>query len=141
MPKGEGQLRDLSGQTFGRWTVVRFERYGAFRPVPPSRRGRAKQGDRPAYWRCRCECGTEKEVDGLLLRAGRSTQCHACKLRADHEAGRLVAHTARLTKPVWDRVCKTCGKTFVGTARQQYCGKACRPKPKKKRVTMTHPCG
>ena len=57
MPRG--QLRDLTGQTFGRWTVIRFERFGPFRPVPPSRVGRANRGGRAVYWWCRCECVTE----------------------------------------------------------------------------------
>jgi len=53
---------DLTGQTFGRWTVLEFK-------------GQAK-------WLCRCSCGTEKVVGGSSLRRGNSTSC-GCFQRED----------------------------------------------------------
>ncbi len=134
MPK----FTDLSGRVFGRWTVLRYHRHGDPKPIPPSRKKISKQGLRAVYWWCRCECGIEKEVEGHKLKLGRSKQCHACKARGDHEAGRLANHTARLSQPVWDRRCKWCGSDFIGTARQQYCE---RHRTAKSRQIVTHPCG
>lgn len=53
---------DLTGKTFGRWTVVEFL-------------GQAK-------WLCRCSCGAEKAVGGANLRRGISTSC-GCFMRED----------------------------------------------------------
>lgn len=60
MPK----LRDLTGETFGRWVVKsRANNY------------RDKSGRSCTAWNCVCECGTEKTVLGNSLKSGRSTSC------------------------------------------------------------------
>jgi len=53
--------RDLTGQTFGRWTVL---------SKAESRKGQA-------YWNCKCSCPkqTEKAVCGMNLINGKSTSC------------------------------------------------------------------
>lgn len=52
-------LIDITGETFGRWTpLYRVEMDGV-----------------DTYWRCRCECGTEKNVNGASLRYGRTMSC------------------------------------------------------------------
>ena len=51
MPK----LRDLSGERFGRWTVIKR----AKRPE-----GRIKKA---AYWLCKCDCGNEKVLISSCL--------------------------------------------------------------------------
>jgi hypothetical protein len=61
---------DLSGKTFGRWTVLHYV-------------GKA-------YWQCRCECGTEKQVDGTSLRRGDSESC-GC-LRLELQSQRAKTH-------------------------------------------------
>jgi hypothetical protein len=53
-------LIDISGQTFGRWTVLYRAKSG---------------GHRDAYWRCRCACGNESAVQGKSLRRGDSESC------------------------------------------------------------------
>lgn len=54
-----GKLVDLTGRTFGRWTVLkRNQTIGV-----------------QIYWTCRCECGTEREVAGVSLRFERSLSC------------------------------------------------------------------
>ena len=50
---------DLTGQMFGRWTVLQYDR--------------TKNGE--AYWLCKCTCGTVRSVNGYHLRSGRSTSC------------------------------------------------------------------
>lgn len=53
--------QDLTGKTFGRWTVI---------ARAPSR-GATKK----ARWYCRCSCGTERDVAGVSLRRGFSKSC------------------------------------------------------------------
>lgn len=52
--------RDLSGEKFSQWTVLRLS------------------GDRPhrkTYWICRCECGKESSVPERSLKIGHSRGC------------------------------------------------------------------
>ena len=56
MPK----IRDLTGQTFGKLTVVSFT-------------GRDKSGK--LTWLCKCECGNEKTVIGGSLTSGNTKSC------------------------------------------------------------------
>lgn len=58
--KKSTKLIDLTGQRFGRWLV---ESYAGGRP----------QGG--ARWLCRCDCGSERAVDGVALRSGKSASC------------------------------------------------------------------
>lgn len=52
-------LIDLTGQHYGRWTVL-------YRV--PNKNGNT-------YWHCRCDCGTEKDVNASNLRRGLTTSC------------------------------------------------------------------
>jgi hypothetical protein len=65
-PKGwtHPLLRDLTGQRFGRLVV---EAPAAFR-----------SGCR--WWRCRCDCGTVKEIRGPVLNRGEAKSC-GCRKR------------------------------------------------------------
>lgn len=56
---------DLTGKTFGRWTVLR---------VDPVNSGMGSG----RYWICRCECGRTKSVRSGVLVRGESTQCRFC---------------------------------------------------------------
>jgi hypothetical protein len=59
-----GKIRtDLTGQVFGRWTVLR--------PLPMS-------PNRNYKWLCRCDCGKEKEVWTNSLTSGQSKGCPQC---------------------------------------------------------------
>lgn len=55
---------DLAGKRYGRWLVLAHNE---------TRSG-------VLFWQCRCDCGTEKMVNGLSLRDGRSTSC-GCRKR------------------------------------------------------------
>lgn len=68
------KLIDLTGQRFGRWTVIEKD--------PESHRCRTIHPyiDKPTLstfskWRCRCDCGTERSVIGINLTSGRSRSC------------------------------------------------------------------
>lgn len=54
-----GRVIDLTGQRFGKWTVLSF----------------AYTKNRAAYWNCKCDCGTEKIVSANSLRRGSSKSC------------------------------------------------------------------
>jgi hypothetical protein len=69
MPK----ILDLTGQTFGRLTVI--EQNGVLR------KARA--------WRCRCECGNEVTVPNPYLRTGDTKSC-GCLQRDRYAAGSLA---------------------------------------------------
>lgn len=52
---------DLTGQVFGKWTVL-------YRANKVATNG-------AIYWHCRCECGRQKDVLGQSLRLGHSLSC------------------------------------------------------------------
>lgn len=71
---------DMIGQRFGRWVVI-------------------EQAERPeyiaataAFYLCRCDCGTERVLNGRSLRTGDSRSC-GC-LRADLNRERIKRETA-----------------------------------------------
>lgn len=66
-----GRKVDRTGQTFGRWTVLRETKERAGRRV---------------FWDCICICGVEKSVDGNSLQNGNSRSC-GC-LAADEKSNR-----------------------------------------------------
>ncbi len=58
--KNKRQARDLSGETFGRWTVL-------------ERANRNEQGH--FYYWCLCECGFKGRIIGYSLKSGKSKSC------------------------------------------------------------------
>ena len=56
---------DLTGQTFGAWTVIR-------RDSAVKRKGQAR-------WLCRCACGAERTVRSCSLRTGETRSCGCLK--------------------------------------------------------------
>ncbi len=56
-------IRNLVGEQFGRWTVIE----------------RAEKRNGMSVWRCRCECGTEKEVYQKHLLSGATKSCGCYK--------------------------------------------------------------
>ena len=61
MKKVRSDLIDLTGKRFGKYTVLEY--VGKYR------------------WRCRCDCGNEKDILGQSLRRGESNQCNECRLK------------------------------------------------------------
>lgn len=66
------QAIDLSGQRFGRWTVLN------------------RASGRQSYWNCVCDCGTERQVFLGALRSGKSQSC-GC-LKSQQVAARSLKH-------------------------------------------------
>lgn len=58
------KIIDLTGKTFGRWTVSKL----------------SHQVGKVLYWSCVCECGTERAVFGADLKRGGSKSC-GCLMR------------------------------------------------------------
>ena len=54
-----GYYKDIKGQRFGRLTVIKYDH----------------TKNHLAYWKCLCECGNEKVVDGFSLRSGHTQSC------------------------------------------------------------------
>jgi len=55
-----GKIIDLTGQRFGRLTVIEFAK---------------KTKDRQFMWKCKCDCGNEVDVRGYSLRSGKTKSC------------------------------------------------------------------
>lgn len=71
---------DITGQTFGRWTVLHRH---------PSEK-------KSAQWLCRCSCGTERVVFGFMLRNGKSSSCGCAS--AKNLTGQRFGHLVVLSK-------------------------------------------
>ncbi|MBR5460641.1 MAG: hypothetical protein IKV53_07195 [Clostridia bacterium] len=68
MPK----MIDLTGQKFGRWTVIG--------PAPCPKTTKFKE----PHWLCKCSCGESKIVRGSNLRNGRTQSCGCLKKQNKH---------------------------------------------------------
>jgi hypothetical protein len=75
-----GSVFDIRGEVFGTWTVL---------DLPYIRR------NRHTFWNCRCTCGVERQIDGNILRSGRSLGCFACG-RKKLEASAFLAYFRQL---------------------------------------------
>jgi len=69
--QGQSNLKDLTGQKFGRLTVLK-----------------RSKGDRSgsAIWTCKCECGTERDFCSADLLSGGSTSCGCFRGLPDDQA-------------------------------------------------------
>jgi hypothetical protein len=84
-----GQIRDLTGQTFGRLTAIRVVGFTRQK----TRNGKWRSGG--AIWECDCECGNTKEIRGGSLtarsHATKSCGCLARELAAARLRGKYAA--------------------------------------------------
>lgn len=89
-----GAFLDLTGQRFGRWTVLRrADHNNQFNKV---------------LWVCRCDCGNEAEVPAATLRNGTSQSC-GCR-QADISSARMIKHGQSTTRlyHIWAAMKKRC---------------------------------
>lgn len=84
---------DLGGQRFDKWLVV-----------PGTCRIRKNAKSNTTFWRCVCDCGTEREVDAGSLRRGQSKNC-GCG-----HPGRIHGGTGTLAYNSWNSMRQRCGK-------------------------------
>lgn len=73
-------VHDLTGQRFGNLSVIEFS---GFKNYP------AKSDRRAAYFRCKCDCGGEKEILGVSLKTGNTSSC-GCGLGVKSREGSLL---------------------------------------------------
>lgn len=87
---------DLTGQTFGLWTVIE-------RIYDPARQKRT-------LWSCRCQCGTVAVVDGGDLREGGSRGCYPCRGHQGAPAthGHTRGYQRSRTYRAWDAMLWRC---------------------------------
>jgi hypothetical protein len=100
------RLIDLTGQTYGRLTVLR----------------RAPSTYRRTLWRCRCSCGKLSTVDGTKLRSGYTRSCGCLRLEPKPVNDLTGRQFGKLTvlRPVapngqharWEALC-ACGAKLV----------------------------
>ena len=69
------RVKDLTGQRFGRWAVLRYAGLNT---------------RRKALWLCKCDCGTARIVESSNLCAGTSQNC-GC-IRCEKTAARSITH-------------------------------------------------
>ena len=115
MAKSALKTDNLTGQTFGRWTVLG--------PGDKNAKGEQK-------WLCQCECGSQRQVLGRSLRSGGSLSCGCLrveKLRqsiAHDLTGKIfgdltvlgVAEHQRANGGTWWRCLCSCGREYETTA-------------------------
>lgn len=92
-------LVDLSGNQIGYWTVLR----------------RAENKGGHAQWFCRCKCGNEKVIVGIVLRDRRSQSCgclhrESCIARSTKHGNSERGKVTR-TYRVWQGMIKRCTNT------------------------------
>jgi hypothetical protein len=80
------RMIDLTGTTFNRWTVV-------------SRAANTAAGQ--AQWRCRCDCGTERELKSIVIRRGISQSCGCLKIERIIERTTTHGHAANGMTPTY----------------------------------------
>lgn len=89
---------EIIGKNFGRWTVISS---AETRETP--------SGSKKAYWKCKCSCGTEKEVraEHLLRLKTKSCGCH----KSEKAAQQQTTHGGRdlLIYGVWTQMLQRCG--------------------------------
>jgi hypothetical protein len=100
--KMDNRIKDITGQTFGKWTVIEYVE------------ARGKR----AFWLCVCSCGKERLVSGVKLRRGDSRGC-GCSEKESLIGERFnlltVIEEASLTKDRKRRVLFKCdcGRTKI----------------------------
>jgi len=87
----KGVLNDIAGKKIGRWTVVALDSIR----------------NTNAYWRCVCECGSEKAVAAMTLRNGQSQSC-GC-LRSEMKTGITHGMTYSPTWHSWAKMKQRAG--------------------------------
>ncbi len=72
MAKRLNRIKDISGKRFGRWTAIsRFEK--------------SDLKNNKVFYKCRCDCGNEREVSRTNLVGGISKSCGCLKLEIQHK--------------------------------------------------------
>lgn len=96
------EFKDITGQTFGRWTVIE----------------RAESIHHISRWLCRCSCGTQRIVWANILHNGRSISCGCFQRELAAELGRAKRTHGLTNTPlygVWSMMIARCTNPNVGS--------------------------
>lgn len=93
MAKGQLRRTDLTGRRFNRLLVVSFERIGK---------------DRAAYWRCKCDCGTQKVVCAASLIRGCTTSCGCLNREVNSKRSKIHGLWGHRFYPTWATMMARC---------------------------------
>lgn len=97
-----GKVKDLTGQRFGRLTVI----------------SRAENRNKKVYWRCRCDCGAEKIIRGCNLKYGDTKSCGCLKLALDNQRSLNAICRTKLYKFWQNLIQNYCNEYFYYNGRQ-----------------------
>lgn len=89
----QSRTRDLTGQVFGRWKVLRFA-------------GRSKSNDR--LWECVCSCGTVKITKGGSLCRGASRSCGCLSVALTKVRNRTHGQSKTKDYNCWNAMVSRC---------------------------------
>lgn len=73
---GKKSIVDLTGQRFGRLTVLEVT---------------DKRQNRNPVWKCRCDCGAIKEINGVDLKRGHSQSCGCLRSRGEERISKVLS--------------------------------------------------
>jgi len=95
------QIQDITGQSFGRWTVLKFHDKAIYKY--------AKGGSTVPRWLCRCACGKEKIVRGNTLKNESSVSCgcHKTELQIARQFKHGMTKTPEYA--AWAHMMDRCG--------------------------------
>ena len=102
-------LRDLTGQRFGKWTVLE----------------RAPNQKNLTFWKCQCDCGTVRDVRGSSLTTKSSTNCGCVRKQklseqgldlTNQRYGKLVVIEKDVVTKKWKCQCDCGNIVFLATA-------------------------
>lgn len=88
------RLKDMTGLRFGKLTVI-------------EKAGNAKRGG--AIWRCKCDCGNEKNVRGADLRSGHTKSCGCIHSEGISIRNRKHGDTGTRLHTIWSGMKQRCG--------------------------------
>lgn len=97
--KNKVQYEDLTGKRFGKLVALCY----------------VFSKNRKAYWKCKCDCGTEKIISSNVLKRISSCGCARIKDIKGKRFGKLIAHEYLYTKNTnayWKCLCD-CGNTYI----------------------------
>lgn len=86
------RVNDLTGKTFGRWTVLGFTH--------------TAQGY--SFWLCRCVCGNEKSIRRNCLTAGHSASCGCLQKETATLARRTHGKSSSKEYKCWEGIIQRC---------------------------------
>lgn len=93
-------------------------RFGKLAVIDPA----GKNNYKSLMWRCVCDCGNERIIDGSGLRAGRNKSCGCASPRFTNET-KTHGYTHKRIYRIWRGMLSRCSEKSSGKSRKLYFGK------------------